>query len=279
MKVILLALYLLSQALVLFAQDFSFVYLPDIHLRPDPAVKAGFENMVSEVNRLHPDFVLTGGDMIYTAKTVNGQKAAALFDFMDNEFKLFNMPVRMTMGNHENVGITAESGIDKKNPDWGKQMFERRYNKRYYSFTYGGWKFFVLDGIKIREKEKDYTQGIDEEQIEWIRNELKATDPSTPLVLSMHTPFVSPHDVLSTDSGPVCNVCNSVLKMFDSYNLKIIFEGHTHLYMNLFYEGKYYLSGGSSEISTDEPHHGFLHVKVEKNNPVISFMRLEGPGN
>jgi predicted MPP superfamily phosphohydrolase len=109
----LLILILVLQSLLLSAQNFSFVYLPDIHLRPDSAVMAGFAQMTSRVNRLHPDFVLTGGDMIYTAKTVNGQKAAILFDLMDKEFRMFKMPVRMTMGNHENVGITAESGIDK----------------------------------------------------------------------------------------------------------------------------------------------------------------------
>src|SRR5512133_3139222 len=213
MNRILLISILLMQVALLAAQKFSFVYLPDIHLRPDSTVQAGFEQMVSRVNSLHPDFVLTGGDMIYTAKTVNGQKASALFDFMDKEFKMFKMPVRMTMGNHENVGITAESGIDKTDPDWGKQMFERRYHTRYYSFLFNGWKFFVLDGIKIREQEKDYTQGIDSAQIGWLRNELNSTDKTIPLVISMHTPFINPENVISSSSRVMSPVCDTVLHM------------------------------------------------------------------
>jgi 3',5'-cyclic AMP phosphodiesterase CpdA len=277
MKKILLISILLLQMSFLAAQSFSFVYLPDIHLRPDSAVRAGFEQMVSRVNKLHPDFVLTGGDMIYTAKTVNGQKAAVLFDFMDKEFKLFRMPVRMTMGNHENVGITAESGIDKTDPDWGKQMFEKRYHKRYYSFDYKGWKFFILDGINIREIEKDYTQGIDPGQVEWIRNELKSTSKSTPLVISMHTPFVSPESVVSSASKVMSPVCDTVLHMFRGYDLKMVLEGHTHRYMNLYYHGIYYLSGGSSEIYTDKDDHGFLFIKAKNDNEDIKFVALPGP--
>jgi len=275
MKRNLLILGLLFRALILSAQNFSFVYLPDIHLRPDSMVSSGFDRIASIVNKLSPDFVLTGGDMIYTAKTINGKKAAVLFDFMDMKFEKFRMPVYLTMGNHENVGITKESGIDKTDPDWGKQMVERRYNKRYYSFVYEGWKFFVLDGIKIREKEKDYTQGIDAEQIDWMRRELESTDTIMPLVISMHTPFVNPHDVISSVSGPVSSICDSVMKMFTRYNLKLVLEGHTHLYMDLSFEDISYLSGGSSEVNTDSEHHGFYYIKVKNRDQNHEFIKLD----
>ncbi len=153
-----LCLILLFQVTLLSGQkNFSFVFLPDIHLNADSSVMADFEQLVKQINKLHPDFVLTGGDMIYTAKNVNDKKAELLFNLMDKEFGSFSMPVYKTMGNHENVGITVESGIDKTNPNWGKQMYEKRYGKRYFSFIYNGWKFLVLDGIKILDKEKNYT--------------------------------------------------------------------------------------------------------------------------
>lgn len=273
-------LLLAVQTVFLWSQEnFSFVYLPDIHLRPDSMVSAGFDRMASILNKLHPDFVLTGGDMIYTAKTVDGKKAAALFDYMDNKFKKFRMPIYLTMGNHENVGITKESGIDKTDPDWGKQMFERRYNKRFFSFVYGGWKFFVLDGIKIREKEKNYTQGIDAEQFDWIRHELAATDTVMPLAISMHMPFVNPHNIISTASAPVSGICDSVLKMFTRYNLKLVLEGHTHLNMDLGFAGISYISGGSSEINTDEGHHGFYLINVKGGTQNHEFIKLSSLNN
>lgn len=276
MKKIIFILFLVLQSALFSAQNFSFVFLPDIHLRPDSATKTGFEKTASLVNDLHPDFVLTGGDMIYTAKNVNGQKASVLFDFMDKEFKLFRMPVRMTMGNHENVGITAESGIDSTDTAWGKQMFEKRYHKRYYTFEFKGWKFFVLDGIKILEKTKNYMEGIDEDQIDWIKDELLSTDKRTPLVISMHTPFVDPNSVISSQSKTMTVICDTVLRMFQGFNLKMVLEGHTHRYMNLFYHGIYYLSGGSSEIYTNEDDHGFLFIKVNNEHEDIKFVSLAG---
>jgi len=151
----LLSLLLLIQVAILFGQDdFTFAFLPDLHLRPDSAVLEKFHRLSAGLNTLQPDFVLTGGDMIYTAKNVDDNKATALFDLMDREFEQLEMPLYLTMGNHETVGITGESGIDSSNPMWGKRMYEKRYNSCYYSFSYEGWKFFVLDGIKILEKER-----------------------------------------------------------------------------------------------------------------------------
>lgn len=274
---IILSLVLFLQVTLLSGQkNFSFVYLPDIHLLPDSAVVANFEKLAKQVNRLHPDFVLTGGDMIYTAKNVNDNKADILFDLMDREFKRFKMPVYLTMGNHENVGITQESGIDKTNPMWGKQMYESRYNKRYYSFTYNVWKFFVLDGIKILEKEKNYTQGIDSLQIAWIKNELSSTDKKMPLVISIHPPIVNPHAMTSSATGVMSPETEAVMALFRDYNLKIILEGHTHLYMDLYFGGIRYISGGSTAFGTDPMDFGFMLVRIKNDNVDFRFIKPAG---
>ena len=260
---------------ILYAQkNFSFIFLPDLHLSPDTEVLANFNSVSKQVNRLKPDFVITGGDMIYTAKSVDDKKASVLFYLMDEQLEKFRMPVYLTMGNHETVGITAESGIDSSNPMWGKRMFEERYNKRYYSFNYEGWKFFVLDGIRIREKEKDYTSGIDEEQIKWIENELLSTGKETPIVIIIHTPLLNPHAM--TDSGSDVLSLNSekVLGLFENNNLKIVLQGHNHIYMNLYINGKHYISGGSTAYGTDPGNNGFVMVKVRKGFEKTSFISL-----
>jgi len=257
-------------------KNFSFVYLPDIHLQPDSAVLAGFEQLVKQINKLRPDFVLTGGDMIYTAKNASDKKAEILFDLMDKEFKRFRMPVYLTMGNHENVGITEESGIDKTNPMWGKNMYESRYTKRYYTFEYNGWKFFILDGIKILEKEKNYTQGVDSVQMEWIRKELAATDKSVPVIISIHSPLINPHAISSSDSQALSANSAALLDLFMDYNLRMVLEGHTHLYMDLFFKGVSYVSGGSTAWGTDSSDKGFLLVKIRKGIDSRQFIRTSG---
>jgi len=274
MKRIKLCLVLVFQITLLLAQkNFSFVYLPDIHLQPDSAVLASFRQLAGQVNRLRPDFVLTGGDMIYTAKNVDDKKAEKLFDLMDTEFRQFKMPVYLTMGNHENVGITAESGIDKTNPMWGKQMYEERYNKRYYTFTHSGWKFFILDGIRILEVQKDYTQGVDSIQLEWLRNELVDTDKETPIIISIHTPLVNPHAVTDPGSQLLSADAVAVLNMFRDYDLRLVLEGHTHIYMNLLLKGVHYISGGSTAYGTDPADDGFMMIRISNNTETLRFIK------
>ncbi len=272
-----LCLILLFQVTLLSGQkNFSFVFLPDIHLNADSSVMADFEQLVKQINKLHPDFVLTGGDMIYTAKNVNDKKAELLFNLMDKEFGSFSMPVYKTMGNHENVGITVESGIDKTNPNWGKQMYEKRYGKRYFSFIYNGWKFLVLDGIKILDKEKNYTQGIDSLQVEWIKSELNQTDKKMPLVISIHPPVVNPHALTSSSIKVMSPETEAVMGLFRDHNLKIVLEGHTHLYMNLYFNGIHYISGGSTADGTDPMDYGFMQVSVKNDKEDFQFIKPSG---
>ena len=95
------------------------------------------------------------------------------------------MPVHNTMGNHEIYGIYKKSGADSLHPEYGEKMFEKRLGKSYYSFEHGGWKFMILNSIEDTKRDK-YIGLVDEKQIEWIKNELAATDSSTP-ISNQHT--------------------------------------------------------------------------------------------
>ena len=273
LKRIILSLVFLLQITLLFAQkNFSFVFLPDLHLRPDSSVLATFDRVSGQINRLKPSFALTGGDMIYTAKSVDDKKAEILFDLMDSQLKKLKMPVFLTMGNHETVGITAESGIDSSNPMWGERMYEKRYNESYYTFNYSGWKFFILDGIRIREKEKDYTSGVDPEQIEWLKSELSSTDINTPIVLVIHTPLINPHAISDSNADALSRNSEDVLDLFSKHDLRIVLQGHNHIYMNLFINGIHYISGGSSAYGTRPEDNGFILVKIKKSAEKITFI-------
>jgi len=252
--------------------DFTFVYLSDLHIRPDSVVLEKFHWLSAELNRLHPDFVLTGGDMIYTAKNMDDKKATALFDLMDKELAKLQMPVYYTMGNHETVGITRESGIDSGNAMWGKRMYEKRYNSRYYSFDYKGWKFFILDGIEIREETGDYTSGVDSVQINWIRDELGKVSRETPIIISIHTPLINPHAIESSDISALSMNSETVLNLFKDHNLRLVLEGHTHMYMNLYFHGIHYISGGSTQYGTDPMDDGYILVTVKDGNEESEFI-------
>ena len=267
-------LILISQISLLSGQNnFSFVFLPDIHLEPDSAIEDNLNRIIKKVNKLKPDFVITGGDMIYTAKNVDNIKAKQLFDLMDDKFSKFKIPLYYTMGNHEVVGILPNSGIDSSHPQWGKGMYEERYGQRYKSFVNSGWKFFLLDGIKIREKKMDYTSGVDSIQIEWLKYELLQTDSNMPIVIVIHTPLINPYAISSTEHQVLSKNAETVLNLFNDHNLKMVLQGHNHKYMNLFLGGTYYISGGSTLPKTDQVNEGFLFVKIKNNVEKIKFIQ------
>jgi len=156
---------------------------------------------------------------------------------------------------------------------WGKGMYEKLYGNRYKSFTHSGWKFFLLDGIKILESERNYSQGVDSVQIEWLINEVKLTDKNTPVIVSIHTPLLNPHAIEDSKSQLLSKNSEAVLSLFKDHNLKIVLEGHTHLYMNLYFDGIHYISGGSTSYASDLGNNdGFIMVKVKNNIEDIQFI-------
>jgi len=274
MKRVLFILVFILQVISLLGQaNFSFVFLPDTHLRPDSLIEKNFDAVTEKINSLDPDFLMLGGDMIYTAKNGDEKKAQMLFDFMDKKFKDFKMPFYYTMGNHEVVGILPNSGIDSSDPAWGKGLYEKRYCKRYYSFEKYGWKFFVLDGIKILKKEMNYTSGVDSVQIAWIKKELSSVDKDMPLVVVIHTPLVNPKSFTNPVFEIISSNAREVLDQFKDHNLRLVLQGHNHVYMNLFYEGIYYISGGSTLPNTGFWNRGFTLFNIVDDKINVEFIR------
>ena len=285
MKIWIYILFLILGAVQLSGQNkFSFVFLPDLHLQPDSAIEADFNLLAKQINKIHPDFILTGGDMIYTAKNGDEKKAEILFDFMASELGKFKMPVYYTMGNHEVVGILPDSGIESSHPQWGKRMYEQRYGKRYKSFEYSGWKFFLLDGIKILEEKMNYTSGVDNEQMDWIKSELENLPANVPIIVSIHTPLVNPKAFIDSGIPALSENAKAVLDLFEGHNLKMVLQGHNHVYMNLMFRGVHYVSGGSTSYSDDLKHFddGFIQVRIKGNQEETEFIstrRLESVDN
>ena len=278
MKKILFSIFLLFQfGLLLGQNNFSFIFLPDTHLQPDSIIVANFDSVVAKINALKPDFVITGGDMIYSALNADEQKAKILYDLMKTKFHKLNSPVYYTIGNHEIVGIYPKSGINSSNALWGKGMYEHNIGRTYKSFIYSNWKFFLLDGIIINEELGKYTEGIDSLQMDWIQNELLSTDKNTPVVIVTHTPLVNPKKILSSIEPPVSINSQKILNLFDNYNLKLVLQGHNHMYMNLLVDNMRIVSGGRTfpKNNTNPNNFGFVLVEVKNNNADVIFIKLK----
>jgi len=65
-------------------ESFSFVFMTDIHLTPERNAVPGLMQAITVVNDLHPDFIITGGDLIMDAL---GQKYSTADSLYNRSFE------------------------------------------------------------------------------------------------------------------------------------------------------------------------------------------------
>jgi predicted MPP superfamily phosphohydrolase len=255
---------------------FSVAFMTDIHLQPERNAVAGFTMSLDTVNIMNPDFILTGGDLIMDALGQRYGRADSLYNLYQEVVKKAAMPVHNTMGNHEIYGIYRKSGADPANPEYGEKMYEKRIGPLYYSFLHKGWKFMVINSIEDTGKDS-YTALVDSVQMAWIKEELKNTDPETPIVISTHIPFVSAMtqvlggSTVPNDSSLVVYNSKEVVAQFKDHNLRLVLQGHLHVLEEININGVQYITSGAvCGAWWNGPYNwseeGFLYLTFVKND-------------
>ena len=253
-------------------QAFTFAFMTDIHLERGKNAVEGFNKAIDEVNKLAPDFVITGGDLIADALGQTYGLADSLYNLYQEVVTGINAPVYNTMGNHEIYGIYKEANADPDHPEYGEKMFEKRLGPSYYSFEHKGWKFMIINSIEDT-KQSSYIGLVDDKQIEWIKEELGETDPETPIVLSTHIPFIMAFtqyfrgSTVPNDPWMVVNNSKDVLDLFKGHNLKLVLQGHQHNLECIYIDGIHFINGGAvSAAWWTGPYYGneegFILVRV-----------------
>ncbi|MFW6140675.1 MAG: metallophosphoesterase family protein [Acidobacteriota bacterium] len=252
---------------------FSFVFLTDIHVQPELHAGEGFRETVQMVNELKPDFVLTGGDLVMDVLGQSFDRADRLYQMYLDISGQFEMPVYNTMGNHEIFGVNKNSGVNSSHPEFGKKMYQNRINERYYSFDHKGWHFMLLDSVQITS-DHSYVGGVDEQQMEWIEQDLQSVAPETPIIISTHIPLISVYPLFSGNpvggklSSIVVNNGHSVLQLFKDHNLKLVLQGHLHIVEDILIGGIRFITAGAVSANwwegpRDGMEEGFalIHIK------------------
>lgn len=247
--------------------SFEFAFMTDIHLRPDMDAPKGFQMAIDAVNQLNPDFVLTGGDLIFDALRGNQQRSDSLYHLFIDMSKGFRMPFYPCLGNHDLFAIYEESPEDSNHPDYKYGMFERYFGRTYYSFNHKGWHFIVLNSLDATENHR-YKGYVHDAQMKWLEDNLKEVDPSTPIVVVSHIPLVSAWKFVKGGGNVTVENSGDIFKLFESHNLKLILQGHIHWKEYGFINDRFhYITGGSiagngwkgRRHNTKE---GFVYIKV-----------------
>ncbi len=256
--------------------DFSFVFVTDIHVTEDRHADEGLIQAIDTINKIAPDFVITGGDNIMDALGQTPGRSDTAYTLFSETMKNLKVPFYSTMGNHEVFGLYESSGVKPTDEEYGKQMYENRLAKRYYSFDHKGWHFIVLDAIGFTD-DRHYYGHIDEEQLEWLKSDLEKTGKETPVVVSTHIPLLSIGAQIMSDptagfsKSEVVTNANDVRKILEQHNTKIVLQGHLHFLEDIDYNGIHYITGGavSAEWWTGPRfgmEEGFLKVDVSGDN-------------
>jgi 3',5'-cyclic-AMP phosphodiesterase len=256
--------------------SFSFAFITDIHLQPELHAVEGFSKAIDTLNKLNPDFVITGGDLVMDALEQTVGRADTLYNLYIKTSKNIKSPLYNTVGNHELFGLYLKKGITETHPLFGIKMFESKLGKPYQTFTHKGWRFFILDDIDASSKGK-YKGGVDSVQLKWIHNELSKINKITPVVIVLHIPLITSLTQFeqgayaASTEGLVAANSKQVLDLFAGYNLKLVLQGHLHILEDNYIRGIHFITGGAicgewwkgPHIGTEE---GFVMLHIKDNN-------------
>jgi len=121
-----------------------------------------FSKAVEQINLLQPEFVMSVGDLIEGAATVEGNTKE--WDEFDSYAKKFVMPFFYCPGNHDAMSKVKLS------------VYNERYGRPYYHFLYKNCLFVVLnsnDPVDVKGLTTYRGNKVGSQQIEWLGGVLK----------------------------------------------------------------------------------------------------------
>lgn len=252
--------------------SFEFVFMTDIHIKPEMNAPMGFQMAIDKTNALKPDFVITGGDLVYDVMRGNFAKSDGLFKLYAGMAKGFQMPVYNCIGNHDLFAIYEESPENTSHPDYKYGMWQRYFGDTYYAFDHKGWHFITLNSLEVTDN-KRYKGSFHAEQLSWLQKHLQNIDTEKPIVVTTHIPMLCTFSQLNGKEG-TRTVSNAyeVFDIFKDHNLKLVLQGHIHWKEYGFVNDRvHFLTGGSIAGNgwKGRRHHtkeGFMKIKVSGND-------------
>ncbi|MER2269726.1 metallophosphoesterase family protein [Methylobacterium oxalidis] len=232
-------------------------HLTDLHIKPGLEIERSLSNCLEACRAHSPDFILFGGDLIMDALDADFSQAKSQWSTLTRILQAeLDLPFDACLGNHDVWGWGNVSHFEH-HPSFGKRLaleFLQR-DRGYNSFKRGHWHFIILDSIH-RTDRNGYVARLDDEQYEWLKQELSNIQASTPVLVLSHIPILSACAYFDgnnestgnwTIPGAWMHIDARRLKgLFHQYpNVKLCVSGHIHLLDRVDYLGVSYLCNGA----------------------------------
>jgi Icc protein len=234
-----------------------FAHITDIHLQPEREAPKKFTQCLHHIQNLadKPDFIFSGGDTIMDALVQEKARVQEQWDLWHSVIKNeCSLPIEYCIGNHDVWGLEKA----KEDPIYGKKYATEmmQLNQPYRSFDRNGWHFIVLDSTHVNESGKWYVAKLDEEQKNWLKSDLAAVDPNTPIFIVSHIPIFAacPFNFGENVKNERWDVPGAwmhidaveLIKLFYAHpNVKACISGHMHLLDQVIYNNVSYYCNGS----------------------------------
>jgi predicted phosphodiesterase len=207
-----------------------------------------YEEIIAEIERLKPDFVMTVGDAIegYTDDTVTLDRQ---WDEYLSIVKPFTMPIYFTPGNHD---ITTDAALGP---------FRQKIGEAYYSFNVRNYHIIVLDVTRWDSGEK-----LPKTELDWLTQDLASHHNATQTLVFFHKPFW--YDTVTLGKS------DTLHSLFVAFGVDAVFNGHLHTYFSEKLDGIQYTAVGSSggiadAVASDLEYH-FTWVTIDDSGITIA---------
>ncbi|HKI88022.1 MAG TPA: metallophosphoesterase [Draconibacterium sp.] len=171
-----------------------------------------YEKAVSEINQLHPDFVMITGDLVH-----NGKDAAEIAEFKGITAKIDpDIPVYYTPGNHD---------LGQEPTGQSIHTFIKNYGYDRFSFKHKGSLFIGFNSSLI----KNDLPELEQKQFEWLKRKLKGSKKASHVLLFCHYPFfIQSIDEPEGYSNISLEKRQKYIRLFKKNHVEAVFSGHLH---------------------------------------------------
>lgn len=230
--------------------DIQFVVMSD----RTGGMRAGvFREAVEKVNLLHPQFVISIGDLV-DGYTEDPELLRSQWEEVDGILESLDVPFYYVAGNH-----------DISNP-WMEEIWKERLGSPYYHFLYKGVLFIVLN------TEDEGIYGMTDTQVSDVLEVLEENPDPRWTFIFMHRPLWYYPDQKGFEGIAEALVDRPYT----------IFSGHEHRYLYSSLNGnKRYLlatTGGVSNMRGEEvgEFDHITHVTLTEKGPKVVHLKLDG---
>jgi Icc protein len=233
-------------------------HLTDAHVFAERNSAAGFEACLAHCQSQAdpPDIIFTGGDIVMDTLACSLDAAKKQWRIVTDILHAnLRIPVEHCIGNHDVWGWDYR-GSQFTDHNYGKALALENLGLAtpYRSFDRAGWHFVVLDSTHPSPQGHGYTAKLDDEQFEWLENDLAQT--GKPVFILSHIPILCMSAFLDGDNeatgdwrvpGAWMHIdARRIKDLFKEHpNVKLCVSGHIHLVDRVEYLGVTYLCLGA----------------------------------